>query len=158
MIYLFFLFIFRFFLFKCFKNILKNIFLSHFLSISISVIFFIFYSIYIMMNPFDLELFLLIICLFLSLNYIIINVPGAYITSIRIKIFSILIKTDIIEKNFLFKKFNDEILYEDRLQRLLSNKIIMKDNNFFNIKQKRLYYFISFLNLMKFLYKFVNKY
>ena len=55
-------------------------------------------------------------------------------------------------------KFNDEILYEDRLQRLLSNKIIMKDNNFFNIKQKRLYYFISFLNLMKFLYKFVNKY
>ena len=41
---------------------------------------------------------------------------------------------------------------------LLSNKIIMKDNNFFNIKQKRLYYFISFLNLMKFLYKFVNKY
>ena len=103
MIYLFFLFIFRFFLFKCFKNILKNIFLSHFLSIFISVIFFIFYSIYIMMNPFDLELFLLIICLFLSLNYIIINVPGAYITSIRIKIFSILIRQILLKKIFFLR-------------------------------------------------------
>ena len=74
-------------------------------------------------------------------------------SSIRFKIISILIMNNfVIQKNKLFKIYNDKIIYDLRIKRLInSNSIYSKKDYFFiNLKKTNLIIFIN--NILKILF------
>ncbi len=74
-------------------------------------------------------------------------------SSIRFKIISILIMNDfVIQKNKLFKIYNDKIIYDLRIKRLLNSNSIYsrKDYFFINLKKTNLIIFIN--NILKILF------
>ena len=76
----------------------------------------IFYLLTILIYKKNIEYTILVSTIFLLGSYIIINIPGAYLTSIRIKIFEILYENKNLNKKF-YQKFNDELLFTDRFHK-----------------------------------------
>lgn len=109
-------------LLKIIKIICKKDFEAHIISFVFSTFFIIIILLY---NKFDyLDLFYFVICSIL-LSYTLINFPGAYSTSLSIKIIQ-----NIYEKKI--EKYDTNLekkLFEDRLQRLIDQKIIKYNKN-----------------------------
>ena len=91
-------------------------------------------------------------------SYILVNIPGAYVTSIRIKIFEILHENGRLKKNDFYLKFNDEILFNDRFERINKYNIIEEKNNKFYLISKKISFLIFFVNIMRIIFKKMNKY
>ena len=65
----------------------------------------------------NLEYTVLVSLIFLMGSYILVNVPGiCYFNQIRI--FEIINENNIINKNDFYLKYNDEILFNDRFERI----------------------------------------
>ena len=86
----------------------------------------------------NLEYTVLVSLIFLMGSYILVNVPGAYVTSIRISIFEIINENNIINKNDFYLKYNDEILFNDRFERINKYNIVKKDNNKYYLISKKI--------------------
>lgn len=127
----------------------------HILSTIIPIIFYILGFVLFKIN---FEYFLLVFGIFILGSYILVNVPGAYITSLRIKIFKILYDSNGLYENEFYTKFNDEILFNDRLDRIRKHKIIEERNGKFYLVSKKISLLIWFVDAMRKIYKFVNKY
>lgn len=106
----------------------------------------------------DFEYFLLVTIIFLMGSYILVNIPGAYVTSIRIRIFEILHENGSLKKNDFYLKFNDEILFNDRFERINKYNIIEEKNNKFYLISKKISFLIFFVNIMRIIFKKMNKY
>jgi hypothetical protein len=121
-IYLIILIIIKLFLLKLIKIIYKKDFEAHIVSFILSTIFIIIILFY---NKFGhLELFYFVISSIL-LSYTLINFPGAYATSLSIKIIQ-----KIYEKKIENYNTNlEEKLFEDRLKRLIDQKVIEYNDN-----------------------------
>ena len=121
---------------KFIMRVQQDILTCHILSTAVPLFIFLFYGFFLSYN---FEYSILILMIFLFGSYIILNVPGAYVTSLRIAIFKIIGKNGITIKDF-YEKFNDNLLFENRFKRLIENNIILKLN--YNIN-KILYLFLS---------------
>ena len=101
---------------------------------------------------------MLVSLIFLMGSYILVNVPGAYVTSIRIRIFEIINENNIINKNDFYLKYNDEILFNDRFERINKYNIVKKDNNKYYLISKKISFLIFFVEFMRTLFKKINRY
>lgn len=155
MIDLFFLLIIKLVLHKIFFNMSIKIDSIHIFSTLISVFL---YFIYYFFSIQNLEFFMLVTLVFLTGSYILINIPGAYVTSLRIRILKILYENGNINKEKFFLKFNDEILFIDRFERIKRHKIIKKINFKYFLVSRKILCLILFVNIMRKIYKFLNKY
>ena len=155
MIDIFFLSILKFLLQKIFCVIKIKIDKVHILSTVISIFFYILYSLY---SAYNFEYYFLVSSIFLAGSYILINVPGAYITSLRLRIFNILYENPNIDFDNFYSKFNDEILFNDRFDRIKKHKIIEERNGQFYLVSKKISILIWFVDTMRKIYNFINKY
>lgn len=127
----------------------------HILSTVIPIFFYILYSLY---SDYSFEYYFLVSSIFLTGSYILINIPGAYITSLRLRIFKILYENQNIDYDNFYSKFNDEILFNDRFDRIKKHKIIEERNGKFYLVSKKISILIWFVDTMRKIYKFINKY
>lgn len=155
MIDLFFLSILKFLLQKIFCVMKIKIDKVHILSTVIPIFFYILYSLY---SDYSFEYYFLVSSIFLTGSYILINIPGAYITSLRLRIFKILYENQNIDYDNFYSKFNDEILFNDRFDRIKKHKIIEERNGKFYLVSKKISILIWFVDTMRKIYKFINKY
>tara|TARA_B100000131_G_scaffold247545_1_gene240590 strand:+ start:1069 stop:1536 length:468 start_codon:yes stop_codon:yes gene_type:complete len=151
---LFIISLFKFLLQKVFAKLKIKIDKIHILSTLIPLLVFLIVSYYFGKN---LEYTILVSSIFLMGSYILVNVPGAYITSIRIKIFEIINENNVIKKNDFYLKYNDEILFNDRFERINKYNIIKKDNNKYYLISKKISFLIFFVEVMRTLFKKINR-
>lgn len=106
-----------------------------------------------------IEFIILINSILILISYCIVNIPGAYLTSIRIKIFSIIYdeKLDISLDKFK-NQINDEILFEERFLRLRNFNLLSIESDMYQLNSYKLKLLIKFVILMKLIYKMINKY
>jgi|ETNmetMinimDraft_33_1059910.scaffolds.fasta_scaffold67639_2 hypothetical protein len=155
MIDLILLLIFKIFLQKIFAKLKVKIDKIHILSSLIpSIIFLIIFH----LDEKNTEYVVLILSIFLLGSYILITIPGAYITSIRIKIFEIIYENNNIKKNDFYLKFNDEILFSDRFERINKYNLIKEENKKYYLISKKISLLIWFVKIMRLLFKKINKY
>ena len=119
----------------------------------------IFYLLTILIYKKNIEYTILVSTIFLLGSYIIINIPGAYLTSIRIKIFEILYENKNLNKKEFYQKFNDELLFTDRFHRINKYNIIStSDNKQYYLISKKISFLIWFVGTMRKIYNIINKY
>ena len=119
----------------------------------------IFYLLFLMILKKEFEYCILVSLIFLLGSYILVNIPGAYVTSIRIKIFKILYENKSLKKNEFYQKFNDELLFNDRFNRINKYNIInTSDNKQYYLISKKISFLIWFVGTMRKIYKIINKY
>ena len=119
----------------------------------------IFYLLTIVIYKKNFEYTILVSTIFLLGSYIIVNVPGAYLTSIRIKIFEILYENKNLNKKEFYQKFNDELLFTDRFHRINKYNIIStSDNKQYYLISKKISFLIWFVGTMRKIYNIINKY
>ena len=119
----------------------------------------IFYLLTIVIYKKNFEYTILVSTIFLLGSYIIVNVPGAYLTSIRIKIFEILYENKNLNKKEFYQKFNDELLFTDRFNRINKYNIIStSDNKQYYLISKKISFLIWFVGTMRKIYNIINKY
>ena len=152
------LFLSKVILFKIIKYFFKKLEYIHYLSTFLPLLIFGLYYLLFIKFKIELELFILINIIYLIYSYILINIPGAYITSIRIQIIKILINKNNLTKDLFLKEFNDNILFENRFNRLVNNNIIKINNYSYKLTHIKIIFLIKFVKFMRFLYKFLNKY
>ena len=117
------------------------------------------YLLILMIYKNELEYSILVSFIFLLGSYILINIPGAYVTSIRIKIFKILYENKSLTKNEFYQKFNDELLFNDRFDRINKYNIVCtNDNKQYYLISKKISFLIWFVSVMRKIYKIINKY
>ena len=119
----------------------------------------IFYLLTIVIYKKNIEYTILVSTIFLLGSYIIVNIPGAYLTSIRIKIFEILYENKNLNKKEFYQKFNDELLFTDRFNRINKYNIITtSDNKQYYLISKKISFLIWFVGTMRKIYNIINKY
>ena len=119
----------------------------------------IFYLLTIVIYKKNIEYTILVSTIFLLGSYIIVNIPGAYLTSIRIKIFEILYENKNLNKKEFYQKFNDELLFTDRFNRINKYNIIStSDNKQYYLISKKISFLIWFVGTMRKIYNIINKY
>ncbi len=119
----------------------------------------IFYLLTILIYKKNIEYTILVSTIFLLGSYIIVNIPGAYLTSIRIKIFEILYENKNLNKKEFYQKFNDELLFTDRFNRINKYNIITtSDNKQYYLISKKISFLIWFVGTMRKIYNIINKY
>ena len=119
----------------------------------------IFYLLTIVIYKKNIEYTILVSTIFLLGSYIIVNIPGAYITSIRIKIFEILYENKNLNKKEFYQKFNDELLFTDRFNRINKYNIIStSDNKQYYLISKKISFLIWFVGTLRKIYNIINKY
>lgn len=155
MIDLFFLLITKLLFQKIFCALNIKIDKVHILSTIIPIFCYIIFSLY---SAYNFEYCFLVSSIFLTGSYMLINIPGAYITSIRLRIFHILYKNHNIDYDNFISKFNDKILFRDRFERIKKHKIIEEKNKKFFLVSKKILFLIWFVNTMRIVYRFLNKY
>lgn len=152
------LFLSKVILFKIIKYYFKKLEYIHYLSTFLPFLIFGLYYLLFIKFKIELELFILINLIYLIYSYILVNIPGAYITSIRMHIFKILINKNNLTKDLFFIEFNDNILFENRFNRLVNNNIIKINNYSYKLTHIKIILLMKFVKFMKFLFKFLNKY
>ena len=118
----------------------------------------IFYLLTIVIYKKNFEYTILVSTIFLLGSYIIVNVPGAYLTSIRIKIFEILYENKNLNKKEFYQKFNDELLFTDRFNRINKYNIISTSDNKQYYLISKISFLIWFVGTMRKIYNIINKY
>ncbi len=105
------------------------------------------------------EYIVLISSILILLTYCLVNIPGAYLTSIRIRIFELVYKNNseitLIEFDRLI---NDKILFEERFQRLKNFNLLLIENDMYQLNSNKLLLLIKFVKLMKLIFKKLNRY
>ena len=119
-------------------------FRSHILSFIISLLILFIFLIY---KNYDYEKIIFIFFSSILFSYSLINFPGAYATSLTIRIIE-KIKSGEIKK---YKSSLEYELLKDRLQRLFNQKIIYRRNNQIFIKSKKLNIILFILKKFKYL-------
>ncbi len=145
----------KFLLQKLFARLKVKIDKIHILSSLIPIFIFLIIANYLQK---DAEYVFLISSIFLMGSYILVNIPGAYVTSIRIKIIEIINDNNIIKKNDFYSKFDDEILFNDRFERINKYNIIKEKNSRYYLISKKISFLIFFVKFMRLLFKKINKY
>lgn len=111
---------------------------------------FIFLSILYILLQFSIILFLIYFFLYLCLQILFLGYCYAPNSSIRFKILDIIIKNNFkIDKEDLFKKYNDEKIFKLRINRLLRSKTITIINNNVTIFNKKIFIIYHFYNFFK---------
>jgi hypothetical protein len=117
----------------------KNFLIAYKISSLAAIIVYILFSISLLKT--SILFYIFNIFIYLNLNYIFLSIIYTPKSSIRFKILKILIeKNFIIEKSQFKKIYNDKILFNKRIFRLLSSKTIVNKKNFFMIKNKKIIY------------------
>lgn len=105
------------------------------------------------------EYIVLISSILILLTYCLVNIPGAYLTSIRIRIFELVYKNNseitLIEFDRLI---NDKILFEERFQRLKNFNLLLIENDMYQLNSNKLLLLIKFVKVMKLIFKKLNRY
>jgi len=117
----------------------RNFLIAYKISSLISIIIYILLPIYLIKTTILFYIFNIFI--YLNLNYIFLSIIYTPKSSIRFQILKILIQNNFIIKKNNFKKiYNDKILFNKRIFRLLSSKTIINKKNFLMIKNKKIIY------------------
>ena len=149
-----FLLIMKVLVYKLLKIFHNNLFILHSASIFLTILFsIIFFSV-------DLNFYehLLIVVNLLLVSYIIINIPGAFSTSLRLKLLGKIYDSNLIYQKNLKKEFNDEKLFQDRFQRLLRYKILKKKKKNYFISDMKIIILSNFNDFLRDIFKKIKKY
>jgi hypothetical protein len=143
MIVIFFCFIINIFIYFCRTIFLKKEYFNS-IKLSSAISFFLLFFL-LFLVPFSF-LYFVTYLIFINLLYIFAVVIYTPNSSIRFKILNILYDSKFaVSKKNLLKKYNDRIIFERRLKRLLESKTINFDSGYFFIKNKKTF-FIHIIN------------
>jgi hypothetical protein len=143
MLVIFFCFIINIFIYFCRTIFLKKEYFNS-IKLSSAISFFLLFFL-LFLVPFSF-LYFVTYLIFINLLYIFAVVIYTPNSSIRFKILNILYDSKFaVSKKNLLKKYNDRIIFERRLKRLLESKTINFDSGYFFIKNKKTF-FIHIIN------------
>jgi len=143
MLVIFFCFIINIFIYFCRTIFLKKEYFNS-IKLSSAISFFLLFFL-LFLIPFSF-LYFVTYLIFINLLYIFAVVIYTPNSSIRFKILNILYDSKFaVSKKNLLKKYNDRIIFERRLKRLLESKTINFDSGYFFIKNKKTF-FIHIIN------------
>jgi len=143
MLVIFFCFIINIFIYFCITIFLKKEYFNS-IKLSSAISFFLLFFL-LFLIPFSF-LYFVTYLIFINLLYIFAVVIYTPNSSIRFKILNILYDSKFaVSKKNLLKKYNDRIIFERRLKRLLESKTINFDSGYFFIKNKKTF-FIHIIN------------
>lgn len=124
-----------------------------------TVIVLIMINIYCLINNHNIELIFLINAILILFTYCIVNIPGAYLTSIRIRIFEIIYyENSDMDLKIFENKLNDKLLFDERFLRLQNFNLLSFDGESYQLNSNKIKLLIGFVNTMKLIFKKINKY
>lgn len=116
-------------------------------------------DIYCIIYNYTIEYIILVNSILILFTYCLVNIPGAYLTSIRIRIFELLYKNKsempLSEFN---NSINDKILFEERFKRLKNFNLLLIQNQMYQLNSYKLILLIKFVKFMKTIFKNFNRY
>lgn len=153
-IYLVFLFTIKIILIKIINQLTKKLDILHSYSTFFPIIFFLTINFFYL--KLDTTLVFKIVIIYIVYSYIFITIPGGFASSVRLKILSHFIYKNGLKSTDLFKKINDEVLFENRFKRLIKYSIIRKNQHYF-IKSNKIKFFLNFIKLNKKIFNIIQR-
>lgn len=153
-IYIVFLFTIKIILIKIINQLTKKLDILHSYSTFFPIIFFLIFNLFYL--KLDMTLVFKIVIVFIVYSYIFITIPGGFASSVRLKILSHFIHKNGLKSKDLFKKINDEVLFENRFKRLIEYSIIGK-NQYYFIKSNKIKFFLNFVKLNRKIFNVFQK-
>ena len=143
--------LFLFFQFFSNKKYISNLLISFFL-----IFFLILISIYkLSPNLNDQQIFYLIFA-YLCNSCIFMNLMQVPVSSLQLKVLRIIYLNPGISRKKIIKKYNSNHIFEERLRRLVSGDIIVKNKSSFFLKNKKILLILNFFLILKKLFNIKN--
>ena len=140
-------------LFLFLQNFLKNKYFNNLIISLILVLILNFYIIFRLNYNLDENKFFYLIFVYLCNSFIFMNLIQASVSSIQLVLLKIIYLNPGISREAILKKYNSRQLFEQRLKRLKSGKIIgIKKNSYF-LKNKKILFVSGFFLIVKKLFK-----
>ena len=126
------------------KKYLLNLLISFFLNSIVLLI-----NIYILNNKISHEQIFYLFFIFLCNSFIFISLIQLPISSLQLTILRMINLNPGITKKIILKKYNPNIIFEERIKRLESTNVIYKKNSSYFLKDFKILLYLRVLNLLK---------